>query len=95
MAKKSKAPKGQKGAKKRSQKWSRANIANFVLGGIVALSMLLGSVFMFGGVTPQNNNQSQPTPIVTSTPMPASIQGVTSTSIPAATTPTPAATQTP
>lgn len=46
MAKRSKRPKG------RSKKWSRANTMNFVLGGIVALSMILGSVFVFGGATP-------------------------------------------
>jgi hypothetical protein len=68
--------------KKRSNKWSTANIMNYVLGGIVALSMVLGSVFVFGGATP-SAQAPQPTPIVaTATPAP----GVSSS---ATVTPTP------
>ncbi len=75
MAKKSRPKK-----KGRSQKWSNANIANYVLGGIVALSMILGSIFVFGGATPQNQ-APVPTAIIvaTSTPMPALSQGATVT----------------
>ncbi len=82
MAKKAK---GQK-KRARSQKWSRANIANYVLGGIVAVSMLIGGVFAFS--TPQvSAPPPTPTPMiaVTPTPMPASVQGVTLTPTPAPT----------
>ena len=82
MAKKSKRAKG------RSQKWSRANVMNLVLGGIVALSMVLGSIFMFGGTAPQANS-TQPTPtVVVTTQAPGVSQGATLTPTPAA-TPTP------
>ncbi len=66
MAKRSRAA-----AKKvRSKKWSTANIMNYILGGIVALSMILGSVFVFGGATPSSQAPAvTPTPIVTTAPV--------------------------
>ncbi len=68
--------------KARSKKWSTANIMNYILGGIVALSMVLGSVFVFGGATP-TSQAPQPTPIVaTATPVPALSQGATPTATP-------------
>ncbi len=82
MAKKSKQAKG------RSQKWSRANVMNYVLGGVVALSMVLGSIFMFGGTAPQGN-AAQPTPTAAiMTLAPGVSQGATLTPSTAA-TPTP------
>jgi hypothetical protein len=83
MAKKSKRPKG------RSKKWSRANIMNFVLGGVVALSMVLGSVFVFGGAAPQQSAPEATSTVVATAPAPAVQQNLTPT---AAVTPTPAAT---
>ncbi len=84
MSKKSRRPKG------RSKKWSRANVLNYVAGAIVAVSMILGSVFVFGGVTPQSaarqvTSTSTPVPVIqeNSTPSPA----VSPTPAPA--TPTP------
>ncbi len=80
------AKKARRATKKaRSNKWSRANIMNYIAGGIVALSMVLGSVFVFGGA-PTPSQAPQPTPIITTvaptaTPVPAVSQG--------ATTPTP------
>jgi hypothetical protein len=77
MAKRSKSAK-----KGRSNKWSTANIMNYILGGVVALSMVLGSVFVFGGATP-SSQAPQPTAIVaTATPVPALSQGVTMTPTP-------------
>jgi hypothetical protein len=73
MAKKSKRPKG------RSKKWSRANVMNFVLGGVVALSMVLGSVFVFGGAAPQQPAPGETSTVVATVPAPAVQQNVTPT----------------
>ena len=87
MAKKAKGQKSQK-KRGRSQKWSRANIANYVLGGIVAVSMLIGSVFMFGGTSPSASAPA-PTTMNAVTPTPtSSVQGISLT-------PTPGPTQAP
>ncbi len=67
MAKRSRAAAKKKG---RSNKWSTANIMNYILGGIVALSMVLGSIFVFGGATPSSQAPAlTPTPIVTTAPV--------------------------
>ncbi len=72
MAKKSRSA----SKKGRSNKWSAANIMNYILGGIVALSMVLGSIFVFGGASPNTQPPTvTPTPIVTIAP--ASAQGAT------------------
>ncbi len=66
-----------------SKKWSRSNVANYILGGLVALSMVLSSVLVFGGVTPRGAPPPAATPVIvsgTSTPTPVSV----------VTTPTPA-----
>ncbi len=79
MAKRSRAA----AKKARSKKWSTANIMNYILGGIVALSMILGSIFVFGGATP-TSQAPQPTAtiVVTATPGPALSQGATPTATP-------------
>ncbi len=76
------AKRSRSAAKKgRSKKWSAANIMNLVLGGIVALSMVLGSIFVFGGATPSSQAPSvTPTPIVTTAPVLS--QGATVTPTP-------------
>ncbi len=64
-------PKKGRRAKGRSRKWSRANIMNFVAGGIVAISMVLGSIFVFGGATPTASPQAASTAVVTQTSVPS------------------------
>ncbi len=81
------AKKSQRSSKKRSKKWSRANIMNYVLGGLVALSMVLGSLFVFGGASPSTQAPPPPTTIVA--PAPAVSQGTTLTPTPVPATPTP------
>ncbi len=87
MSKKSRRPKG------RSKKWSRANVLNYVAGAIVAVSMILGSVFVFGGVTPQTAAPQATSIAPTSTPVPVIQQNSTPTPAvsptPAPPTPTP------
>ncbi len=83
------AKKSQRSSKKRSKKWSRANIMNFVLGGIVALSMVLGSLFVFGGASPSSQAPA-PTVVTVPTTAPVVSQGVTLTPTPVPASPTPA-----
>jgi poly(3-hydroxybutyrate) depolymerase len=87
MSKKSRRPKG------RSKKWSRANVLNYVAGAFVAVSMILGSVFVFGGVTPQSSAPPVTPTIATSTPVPVIQENATPTPAvsptPAPPTPTP------
>ncbi len=66
-------PKKGKRTKGRSHKWSSANIMNLVAGAIVALSMVLGSIFVFGGApTPSSSSaQNQPTVVATQTTVPS------------------------
>ncbi len=78
----------------RSKKWSRANIMNYIAGLILAVSMVLGSVFVFGGVSTSNSAQSGPTTVATAVPTMASAVGAGATETPGATQ-TPAATLTP
>jgi hypothetical protein len=86
MPKKSRRPKG------RSRKWSRANIMNFAAGSIVVVSMVLGSVFVFGGASQQPAATVPTAPIITSAPPTVVPQSSTPTVVvsPAAVTPTPA-----
>ncbi len=70
----------------RSKKWNRANTMNFVAGVILAVSMILGSVLVFGSAAPSSSPQITPTPIVTTTTVPAVGAGATLTPV---TTPTP------
>ncbi len=93
-------PKKSKRARsKRSGKWSRANTLNFVLGGIVAVSMLLGSLFVFGGAPTPSSSGSVVTPtavVVQTTVVPGLQPGPTATSGAQATQPaTPASQATP
>ncbi len=79
-------PKKARRATGRSRKWSRANIMNLVAGGIVALSMVCGSIFVFGGAPqPNSSAQSQPTVVATATTVPAVSAGTPTVVI----TPTP------
>ncbi len=80
MSKKTRRPQKQK-----NKKWSRANIMNYVAGGIVAVSMVLGSVVVFGGAQPSAAPTAVPTTVAAVTP---------TTSVQAAPTSTPAATPT-
>ncbi len=65
-------PKKARRVKGRSNRWSSANIMNLVAGGIVALSMVLGSIFVFGGApTPSSSAQNQPTIVATATSVPS------------------------
>ncbi len=70
----------------RSRKWSRANIMNLIAGGILAVSMVCGSIFVFGGA-PQSNSSAQtsPTVVATATTVPAVVAGTPTVVI----TPTP------
>ncbi len=65
-------PKKGRRARGRS-KWSRANIANLVTGAILALSMVLGSIFVFGGAaTPTASTPATSVPVAaTTTAVPA------------------------
>lgn len=93
MPKKSRRPKG------RSKKWSRANVMNFALTAVIALSMVLGSIVVFGGATPQPSAPAPTAPIVATAvppvvqPVPTATALVTATigvsSTPAAPSPTP------
>ncbi len=58
-------PKKGKRARGKSTKWSRANIANLVTGGILALSMVLGSIFVFGGASSTPSASAPPTSVPT------------------------------
>ena len=84
--------------KQKQKKWTRATIINYVVGALVAVTMVGSSLFVFGSNTP-TTNQFVPTstPFVTSTTVPV-IEGVTPTAN-SSTTPaaigTPAATTTP
>lgn len=79
------ANKGKKGQK--SKKWSGANMMNFVLGAIVAFSMVLSSVFVFGAATSNGSAPLQTAPqIINNTAVPSPTVGFT---------PTPAPTKTP
>lgn len=72
-------------AKARSNKWSRANILNYIAGGFVAVSMVLGSVFVFGGVGTNSSAANTPTPApitATATLSSSLIQGPTVTPTP-------------
>ncbi len=79
-------PKKSRRGKRRSNKWSRANIMNIIAGGIVAFSMVLGSIFVFGGAGTPSQQAPQPTVVATATPAPAVGQAPTPTVI---VTPTP------
>jgi hypothetical protein len=67
-------------SRRQKKKWSRAQIVNLILGSLVALSMVLGSVFVFGGAA------SQPTPapytpfvVPSDTPVPPTVTSGTDT----------------
>lgn len=78
----SKTKKGQK-----SKKWSGANTMNFVLGAIVAVSMVMSSIFVFGAAQNNGTAPSQSAPqIINNTAVPSPTIGFT---------PTPAPTKTP
>ncbi len=82
-------PKKARRVKGRSNRWSSANIMNLVAGGIVALSMVLGSIFVFGGApTPNSSAQSQPTIVATATTVP-SVGGAATPTVVISPTPTP------
>ncbi|MGE5140959.1 MAG: hypothetical protein ACM3JD_15950 [Rudaea sp.] len=66
-------------------KWSRANILNYIASGILGLSMLLGSIFVFGGVGGPSSASTGPTPtpiVATITPTSAVGAGPTVTPAP-------------
>jgi hypothetical protein len=68
-----------------NRKWSRANIMNYVASAILGLSMVLGSIFVFGGVGNSSTASTQvtPTPIIsTATPTSALGAGPTVTPTP-------------
>ncbi len=85
-------PKKSRRVTARSRKWSSANIMNLVAGGILAVSMVCGSIFVFGGA-PSNSSsaQTQPTIVATATTVPALVAGTPTVVI----TPTVVATTTP
>ncbi len=94
-------PKKSRRQKGRSKKWSSANIANIVLGGIIAVSMILGSIFVFGGASYGSNAGAQttavPTVVAATATATSSVGQAPSPTIVVTTTPTvaPAATPTP
>ncbi|MGB8648310.1 MAG: hypothetical protein WCF84_23950 [Anaerolineae bacterium] len=61
-------PKKGRRARGKSTKWSRANIANLVTGGILAASMVLGSIFVFGGAATPTTSAPPPTSAIVATP---------------------------
>ena len=80
----SKTKKGQK-----SKRWSGANTMNFVLGAIVAVSMVMSSIFVFGAATSNGSTPSQTAPqIINNTVVPSPTVGFTLTPAPTK-TPTP------
>ncbi len=64
MPKKSRRPKG------RSKKWSRANAMNFALTAVIALSMVLGSIVVFGSAAPQPSAPAPTVPPIVATAAP-------------------------
>lgn len=61
-----------------SKKWSRSNVINYILGGLVALSMILSSVVVFGGATPQPAPLPSPTAVPTAA-APTAVPALTAT----------------
>lgn len=65
-------------------KWSRANIMNYIASAILGLSMVLGSIFVFGGVGGPSTAATGPTPTpIVSTATPTSAVGAGPTVTPA------------
>ena len=91
MAKKGRRP--QKGRKRQSRKWSRANLLNYIAGAVIAASMVLGSVFVFGGGTPPNN-VPPPTPVIATPTSAQSTTAVATVTVTVTAAPTGAATVT-
>lgn len=94
MPKKSRRPKG------RSKKWSRANAMNFALTAVIAVSMVLGSIVVFGSAAPQPSAPAPTAPIVATSAPPPVVQPASTATVvitatigvsatPAAPTPTP------
>ncbi len=70
----------------RNKKWSRANTMNYIAGVILAVSMILGTVFVFGGAQPSQQAYQPTAPVVVTAAPPAAQAAATNTPAP---TPTP------